>query len=275
MSDPAYQSSLLEGLPGAVPALVEVVQTNLVHVFWAGRYGLVLDDIQKSALQVRPLVYKLERIRSVLDAPLAMPRPLELRQVGNCRDFSLLLCGLFRHLGIPARARCGFATYFIPGHYEDHWVCEYWNAAQKRWVMVDAQLDELQRHVLQLDFDPLDMPPGKFIAGGQAWKMCRDGEADPDQFGIMEMKGWWFVWGNVVRDVLALNKVEILPWDGGWGPLTTPLDAPLPGDEALQALDQIAALSIGVDDNFTALREFFLERPEWCPPSEYEDAATD
>jgi hypothetical protein len=73
----------------------------------------------------------------------------------------------------PARPRCGFGAYFLPNHYEDHWVCEYWNEAGGRWVLVDAQLDELQRNVLETSFDTLDVPRDQFIVGGAAWKMCR------------------------------------------------------------------------------------------------------
>jgi hypothetical protein len=31
------------------------------------------------------------------------------------------------------------------------------------------------------------------------------------------MHGIEFVRGDLLRDFLAFNKVEILPWDGGWG----------------------------------------------------------
>ena len=76
-----------------------------------------------------------------------MPRPLDRRLVGNCRRFSVLLVAMLRHQGVPARARCGFGAYFLPNHFEDHWVVEYWNQEGGRWVFVDAQLDELQREV--------------------------------------------------------------------------------------------------------------------------------
>ncbi len=237
MTDPVQHAAMLDGLPAAVPALVKIVQGNMLHIFWAEHYGVTLTDVQQSAVQIRPLVYKLARILAADGCPLVHERPVEVRLVGNCRDFSLMLCGLLRHLGIPARARCGFATYFIPGHFEDHWVCEYYNSNEERWVMVDPQLDELQQQALGIAFDPLDMPPGQFIPAGQAWQMCRAGKADPDRFGILDYKGWWFIWGNVVRDFLALNKVEILPWDGGWGKLTHPLDAPLPDEDELYDYD--------------------------------------
>src|SRR5690606_37876997 len=101
------------------------------------------------------------------------------RLIGNCRDFTVMLCAMLQHQGVPARARCGFGAYFLPNHYEDHWVCEYWNADQGRWILVDAQLDTLQQEALKIGFDTLDVPHDQFITGGKAWQMTRSGEADP------------------------------------------------------------------------------------------------
>lgn len=64
--------------------------------------------------------------------PLAAARPPEQRLVGVCRHFATLLGAMLRAKGLPARARCGFGSYFNPGYVDDHWVCEYWNAAQAR-----------------------------------------------------------------------------------------------------------------------------------------------
>ncbi len=109
----------------------------------------------------------------------------------------MTLASLLQSKGIPARPRCGFGAYFMPDHYEDHWVCEYWNEQERRWVLVDAQLDELQRNILQISFNTLDVPRDQFIVGGAAWKMCQSGHADPDQFGIFDMKGMDFVKGRL------------------------------------------------------------------------------
>lgn len=51
---------------------------------------------------------------------------------------TLLTVALLRAGGIPARARCGFTAYFVPGWYDDHWVAEYWDTSERRWIMVDA-----------------------------------------------------------------------------------------------------------------------------------------
>jgi hypothetical protein len=256
---------LLDDLPTGVGELVRVVQGLLIHIFWAGRYGLALDEARQSEVQIRPLSAKLERIVELDPRPLSEPRDLGKRLVGNCRDFSLLLVGLLRHQGVPARARCGFGRYFEPDHYEDHWVGEVWNAAQGRWVLVDAQMDALQRDVLQLPCDPLDVPRDQFISGGHAWQLCRAGQADPATFGIHDMSGLWFVRGNLVRDVAALNKVEMLPWDS-WGLVTIE-----GGDEALPAadlvaLDEMAALSGGDAADFAGIRERYEASDRWRVP---------
>jgi hypothetical protein len=101
----------------------------------------------------------------------------------------------------------------MPGHYEDHWMTEYWNASEVRWVQIDAQLDEFQQKALSIRFNPLDMPAGAFVTGGTAWLLCRRGEANPDDFGIFDMRGWDFVKNDLLLDVRALNRLELLPWD--------------------------------------------------------------
>lgn len=258
MTDPGEYSLMLDDLPGEISSLCEIVQNNLIHIFWAERYGVTPTEEQKKTLNVRRLADKLALVRSSDPAPLAKVREIHERQVGNCRDFSLFLTSLLRHQGIPARARCGFGRYFLPEHYEDHWVCEYWNASQVRWVMVDSQLDAMQMEVLDIAFDPLDVPSDQFITAGRAWQMCRSGTADADQFGIFDLHGWWFIWGDVIRDILALNKFEILPWDGGWGYLTHELNAPLPDSSELRHYDQIADLSAETNESFHRLRHLFI-----------------
>jgi len=139
-------------------------------------------------------------------------------------------------------------------HFEDHWVCEYWKADKRRWVMVDPQLDALQRKVLQIKFDPYDMPPGRFLPGGQAWQLCRSGQADPDHFGISDMHGLWFVRGDLLRDLASLNKMELLPWDC-WG-LIEGEDKNLSADD-MALLDRVAALTLADNSAFAEMRPLY------------------
>ena len=145
----------------------------------------------------------------------------------------------------------------MPDHYEDHWVVEYWNQEQSRWVFVDAQLDALQCDALKINFDTLDVPRDQFIVGGKAWQMCRSGEQAPEKFGIFDMNGLGFVRGNLVRDIASLNKMELLPWDC-WGVI---LAESLNDPNDLSALDKVASLSAADVPDFETLQARYKSDP--------------
>ena len=255
ISDPQDEGHHFDQLPRDVSKLREIVQGLVIHVSWASRYGVSVPEDRNQELQLRAVSDKLKQIRKLNGRPVMERRPPEKRLLGNCRDFSIMLCSMLRHLGIPARARCGFATYFLPNHFEDHWICEYW-AKTGRWVMVDAQLDDLQRDKLEIDFDPLDVPDDRFIVAGKAWQTCRSGMADADTFGINDLHGLWFVRGNLGRDLASLNKIELLPWDA-WGLFDKEEKSISNSDLVL--LDRAAVVSQRDNGGFADLRSFYLD----------------
>lgn len=230
VSDPAEVARLLHGF--------------VVHEGWAPIYGLEIPAERRQEVQVRPAADMIARACQLDPRPLRESRPPERRLVGICRDFSVLACAMLRHAGVPARARCGFATYFEPDRFIDHWVVEHWDAAGKRWTRLDAQLDDKQRQALALDFDPADVPQDRFLSGGEAWRLCRAGGADPARFGVDRWWGAWFIRNNVVRDLAALNKVELLPWDR-WGLMDE--RSPLGGGSVDHLVDEAAALTVAGD----------------------------
>ena len=258
ITDPGPYADLYAGLPSDIPSLVQVVQGLVVHVFWAERYGLKLTGERQAEVQLRSMQRRLERTLELDPGPLTTARAIDRKIVGNCRDFSMTLASMLQSKGIPARPRCGFGAYFLPDHYEDHWVCEYWNEAEQRWILVDAQLDELQRAALGISFDTLDVPREQFIVGGAAWKMCRSGQADPGQFGIFDMHGMDFVKGDFIRDVAAINKVELLPWDC-WGLILAEYGS-LPPDD-LSLLDHLADLTYRDVPEFDRVRQLYESDP--------------
>ena len=196
----------------------------------------------------------LERLLAHDGQPLSATRPVDERLVGVCRHFTVLLVAMLRAQGVPARARCGFGAYFNPGHFEDHWVCEFWKSTEGRWVLVDAQIDALQWATLKPDFDVLNVPRDRFVTAGDAWAQCRAGDADPSTFGIFAMRGLWFIAGNLMRDLAALNNMEMLPWDI-WGAMTRP-DTPLQEDQ-LALFDRLATVTRAPDTAFTELRRLY------------------
>jgi hypothetical protein len=261
MTDPGPYVDFYADLPSDVPSLVKVVQGLMVHVFWAERYGLKHSQERRAEVQLRAIEHRIARTLELDSGPLTAARLNEKKIVGNCRDFSVTLASMLQSKGIPARPRCGFGAYFMPDHYEDHWVCEYWKEAEQRWVLADSQLDDLQRNVLKISFNPLDVPRDQFIVGGGAWRMCRTSQANPDQFGIFDMNGIDFVKGNVVRDLAALNKMELLPWDC-WGLILAEY-ASLPPDD-LSLLDRLAALTQADVPDFNLVRQIYESDPRLC-----------
>ncbi len=240
-SDPGARAALLDSLPADVAALCAIVQGLLIH----DHYGPLLHgplpvNGHPPSRETLPVSERLDAILATCPAPLAEARPPLGRSVGTCRDFALLLCALLRHRAVPARVRCGFASYFAPGAWEDHWVCEYWNAGEGRWALADAQLDPAQRHHLAVDFDAADLPRSRFLPAWRAWRLCRSGAADPARFGHGEVTGEWFFQVNLARDLLALRKQEVSDWDR-WRkapPETRTLDA-----AGVAHCDRLAALA--------------------------------
>lgn len=124
MSDPGTYVPLFEKLPTSIADLVKLVQGVAIHVFWTERYGFKAPLERMDELQLRSMDKRLARTLELDPRPLTEPRSIDKKLLGNCRDHSLLLASLLRHQGIPARARCGFGAYFMPDHFEDHWVTE-------------------------------------------------------------------------------------------------------------------------------------------------------
>jgi hypothetical protein len=254
MSDAGRQAGLFDGLPHDVGGLAQVVQGLMVHEHIAPAYGLTLSPEQHAQAHLRSVEKILETIAAQDRKPLPVARPAGERVVGVCRHFTLLHVAMLRAQGVAARARCGFGAYFVERMFIDHWVTEYWNEAQKRWVLVDAQLDGRQRELFKIGFDPLDVPRDQFLVAGQAWELCRAGKADPDSFAILDMHGLWLIAGNVIRDVAALNNHEMLPWDV-WGAMTrndAGLDLPL--------IDRLAELSHAPDEHPGELQAAYEDR---------------
>jgi len=240
-TDPGKFAHLFDDIPTSINELVKVVQGIVIDKDLIELYGETISDEQKNDTESRYVETILRIIVDRNKSPLLVERPPKERFVGSCRDYAIVLCSMLRHINIPARLRCGFDNYFNIKEdlFDDHWVCEYWNKEENRWVLVDANVDEVVKQKYDIEVDTLDLPRDRFIVGGQAWQMCRAGKVDPYKFGVssIDIKGLWFVRGSVVRDLASLNKFESLPWEY-WGISDKdPEDMP---EEDLKLLDDVA-----------------------------------
>ena len=263
---PGNHAAALARLPAGLAALTEVAHGLVVHEHLTGMYGFQLADERRASVHLRPVSRLLDQIVAEDSRPLDVAREPSARVPGNCRHFTVLTVAALRAHGIPARARCGFGGYFGTGWYEDHWVCEYWDAAAGRWTLADAQIDDVQRKVFGVEFDVLDVSRDDFLVAGDAWLRCRAGLADPAKFGLspLDEAGYWWIAGNLLRDVAALNNREMLPWDM-WGEMLRPNQEP---DQAqLAFFDQLAAQTTDPDAGFAELTARYQADPRLTVPA--------
>jgi len=253
MTGASRHAQALAKLSSDVGALAEVIQGLAIHQYMAEAYGFKVPEPRKAECHIRAADRILGQILALDDRPLSAARPPEKRVVGVCHHFALLMTAMLRAKGIPARYRCGFGAFFNPPYFEDHVLCEYWNADEARWIQVDPQLDAVWRGALKFKFDPLDVPRDQFLQTTDAWTRCRSGKADPKKFGIFvgDLRGLWFIAASLIRDAAALGKLEMLPWDC-WGIM------PHPGQELdtgqLAFFDRLAALTATPDQSHQELR---------------------
>src|ERR1700690_2619817 len=116
-----------DGLPAHPANAAAIVQGLLMHEALTHLYGVPLPDARRDEKQVHGAAAMLALAQRLEARPLTEPRPPEHRVLCTCRHFATLFVAIMRRKGVPARARCGFATYFVHGKRVDHWVAECWN----------------------------------------------------------------------------------------------------------------------------------------------------
>src|SRR6185312_14777250 len=156
---------LLADLPQDIAALAAVSHGVMIHEHLADAYGVTLTSERRASVHLRPVAALLGQMMAEDSRPLTVARDA---------------VAMLRAQGTPARARCGFGTYFGTGGYEDHWVCEYWDQDAGSWKLADFQIDDVQLKLFDVGFDLMDVPRDSFLVAGDAWRMCREGRAEPD-----------------------------------------------------------------------------------------------
>ena len=257
ITDPQSYGKLFDPLPSTIPALCHVIHGLIIHPYEAHLYKVRIPKKRLQELDTRKIALTLARIYELDARPLTIERSPNKRFAGNCRAFATMLCSMLRHQGIPVRVRCGFATYFAPDYYTDHVVCEYWNAQEQRWILVDAQIDDVQRQAYHITIDTCDVPRDNFILAGKAWQMYRAQAADASNFGIFPSgpSGASFIRSGLVRDLAALNKQELLCQDV-WR-LGEIEDEEQLSEDDLTLLDRVASITLAGNDAFSDLRTIY------------------
>jgi hypothetical protein len=159
-------------------------------------------------------------------------------------------------------------------------VNEVWDGSAERWRLAEPEIDDGHTDpVGGASFDALDVPPDRFLTGPRAWQLARSGAADPERFVVnpgLEIpvtRGWPQLMRNLVRDLAALNKTEMLLWED-WGVLDS---RTAPGPDDMPVLDELATLTGQPSPPLADLRSAY-RRPEFVVPdtvASYSPARTD
>jgi hypothetical protein len=220
VTDIGSASDEIDQLPADVAELRRLSSGLVFHYRAGGDFaenGIAAERIAE--IDSRYADVMLDRLHE-LGGPVTARREPAQRLVGCCRDFTVLFVSMARQQGVPARSRVGFATYFEEGWLIDHVVAEVWDAARRRWRLVEPQVSD--EFAAAAGFDPMDVPSEAFLTGGVGWLRARAGDLDPERFvvapelDIPETRGWHYLRHNLVHDLATLTKQEMVLWDA-WG----------------------------------------------------------
>jgi hypothetical protein len=268
VTDPGEMRLLLTGLPADLAVLQRVARGLVIHYRAENLTNHGIGEERLAEIDSRYVEPMLARLAELATGPLTESRSPNERLVGCCRDFTVLFVSMARSLGIPARARVGFASYFLEGFNVDHEVAEAWDANDRRWRLVDAELED--EHADPADgarIDPLDVPRDRFLVGGTAWQRCRAGNANPESFVVapdldVEMtRSWPYLRHNLVHDLAALNKIEMILWDT-WGLM----EQERLSDDDFALLDRVAEATTAADVGPSEVRRLYESDPRLQVP---------
>ncbi len=183
-----------------------------------------------------------------------MGRQIKDRVVITCRYVAVLLASILKAKGIPARCRSGYADYFLKKRgkiFYDHWIVQYYNAKEKRWVNVDPDND------YKVSFNQYDFPNKEFQWIAKVWLDVRKGHDDYKRYihgssynGLNNLAyALFFDFHSLMNDEISyLFFPTMFDKKDEFNNLT---------DEELSRLDNLAMLMLDPDKNFDELRYLF------------------
>lgn len=188
-----------------------------------------------------------------LDNNYSIERKDKDRIYVTCRGQAILLAAILKAKGYPARVRSGFAPYIAYDSIaHDHWITEYFNDVEKRWILVDPDmcLDSVK-------FNPYNVPRNEFIFGAQAYlglrnKQYKDEEISfasvPPTLGLKAaIRGLFYDFYSLMnQEGIFLHMPKYIKEK----------DFNL-SEEEYKELDELATLLLDVDNNFSKIQDIW------------------
>ena len=174
----------------------------------------------------------------------------------TCRYVSVLTCSILKAKKIPCRSRAGFMGYIEENRLTDHWINQYWNESENRWITIDLCEDEKSN--IDKDLNLVDMYDDSFYFAANAWLDVRSGKVDLNRFDHGgSLKGLNIVAWQLFYDFHALMNNELsyrfipsyLDTDDEFYNLSI---------EELGDLDKLAELMLDPNKNFDELKYLYI-----------------
>ncbi|MBN2087114.1 SUMF1/EgtB/PvdO family nonheme iron enzyme [Candidatus Peregrinibacteria bacterium] len=253
-TDPGEYEYLYKNLPDSLSELCQLVRSQFLHIvaeYPSYKHKMPSDrcyDINKYT-SVKSILEGLQHYDST---GLTLNRKPEDRLVLGCQNYALLFASILKYQGVPVRVRYGHATYLIPDFHTSHVICEVWNKSEKRWMLVDPNLN-------MVDFNA-----NKFDISNEVWLQMQKSEIDPNQYGFPgKYAGQGSIVGKIFADLASILGTEY--------PLTMypPImenyikgEKQLP-EEYIGTLDNICELMQSLNaDNLSKLQRIYKNTPE-------------
>ena len=271
-----YREHLKTSLPNNVREIGLLVRKSLIHRMTlkngnAGsnkdlRYGDMAkvpwfrqpeDDIFITASAMLTELFR--RDNNGLD----LDRLAENKLVLTCRFTSILMASLLKIKGIPVRVRSGFAPYFkvagLPNSTsDDHWLNQYWNQQESRWVTIDVD-GSLENYI---KFDLYDIPEGAFDFSAGAWLKVRQGKVKGEHFyNAGGFSGLVVIAWELFYDFHCLMNNEIVYYHHPEMVMLNNFNKI--SAKQLKEIDSLAELMLSPDENFDKLQNLWETKKEF------------
>lgn len=181
-------------------------------------------------------------------------RDVTKRITVSCRQASVLFSAILKAKGIPCRSRAGFMDFGDNGDsYMEHWVNEYWNFEENRWVLADV--DGYYEYEQRFGYSQFDLPRRKFVTASEAWLGLRKNTLNKklDVFSTNLLEG---VCEYLFMDFHALMNNEIFY---SYQPLYLRNGIQTLKESELQELDYLAELLAEPDKNMGQIERLRAE----------------
>lgn len=185
-------------------------------------------------------------------------RDVAKRITVSCRQASVLFSAILKAKGIPCRSRAGFMDFGDAGEsYMEHWVNEYWDFGESRWVLADV--DGYYEYEPRFGYSQFDLPRRKFVTASEAWLGLRKGTLHKklDVFSSDPLEG---VCEYLFMDFHALMNNEIFY---SYQPLYLRGGIKTLNESELCELDYLAELLVEPEKNMEQVEHLWTTKEKW------------